>query len=184
MIFEVLKGCSSVFKSSSVAKLAGALNLLENWEKNSENAHSPEAFESNNVQWVKRCTHEYFLFRDKLSSSKALSQEEQGNSKNASLTCIGWFTTVHNSNESNNKHTQDDSKEGDPVMSILLFAKELDCHESCDDNNDASHHLVDTSSSHGKSNEHQRRSTNIKQSWNSDPHWVQRWSALSWSWVT
>ena len=76
MILEVLKGCSSVFKSSSVAKLTGALNLLENWQKKSENAHSPEAFEANNVQWVKRCSHENFLFCDKLSSSEALSQEE------------------------------------------------------------------------------------------------------------
>jgi hypothetical protein len=52
MVFEVLKGCNRVFESSSVAKLTSALNLLENWEKNAKNAHSPEAFESNDVQFV------------------------------------------------------------------------------------------------------------------------------------
>lgn len=72
MVFEVLKGCNRVFKSSSVAKLASALNLLENWEKNAKNAHSPEAFESNDVQWVKSLSHEKFFLCHKLSSSEAL----------------------------------------------------------------------------------------------------------------
>ena len=53
MVLEVSEGGSGVLKSSSVAKLAGALNLLENWEKNTENTHAPESFEANNVEWVK-----------------------------------------------------------------------------------------------------------------------------------
>jgi len=69
-------------------------------------------------------------------------------------------------------------------MSILFFPKELDCHESCNDNNYASHHLVNASSCHGKSHKHQRWSTNVKESWNGDPYWIKRWSLLDWSWIT
>jgi hypothetical protein len=72
MILEVLKGCSGVFKFSSVAKLTGALNLLENWEKNTKNTHSPETFEANNVQWVKTVTHKKFFLCNELSSGEAL----------------------------------------------------------------------------------------------------------------
>lgn len=86
MIFEVFDGCKRVLKSATMAQLTIAFNLLENRQKNAENAAAPESFETNDVQWIECVAVEELLFSDKLASCEALGSQQKQNSKSRSLT--------------------------------------------------------------------------------------------------
>lgn len=73
MSLEFLKSGSGVFKSAVVAKFTVALNLLENWQEDSEDAASPESFKSNDIKWIKDFVSKKFFLGDKLASCEALS---------------------------------------------------------------------------------------------------------------
>ena len=57
-------------------------------------------------------------------------------------------------------------------MGVLLSSKEHKSHECSNYDNNASHHLVDTSGAHGQGDEHEGRAADIEEGWERNKQWV------------
>ena len=77
MLLELLKGRHGVLKSSVVAEFSVALDVLEDWEQDGEDAASPESLEPDHIKWVENLVSQEFFFSDELSSGEALSSQEE-----------------------------------------------------------------------------------------------------------
>ena len=58
------------------------------------------------------------------------------------------------------------------MMGVLLSSQEHERHECSNNDDHASHHLVNTGCAHSQSNEHESRSTDVEACWNGDQQWV------------
>jgi len=72
MCFELLNSTQGILKSSVMAEFSVALDLLEDWEEDSENAATPESFKTNDIEWVKNFISKKFFFGNELAASEAL----------------------------------------------------------------------------------------------------------------
>jgi hypothetical protein len=75
VILELLNSRDGILKSAVVTKFSIAFNILEDWQKDSKHTASPEAFKTNNIEWVERVSSKKFLLSYELSSSEALSSQ-------------------------------------------------------------------------------------------------------------
>ena len=74
---ELLEGKERVFDLASVTAYAGrgALNVLEDWQENTEIDATKETLTTHDKEWIQIVPIKQFFLRDELSTGKALCQD-------------------------------------------------------------------------------------------------------------